>query len=144
MITYTCDKCEKKSCYIDFILKEVLNIVDNPYELLLYKYPYVNGIVHLLDPKQYSSISKDMNDIIILEEGIEVILTDRNQCQIYLTIEDLKYVPLYALRNTRVSINTKNKKDIKVITFNAYNASILITNFTENLIKFEDGVAYRC
>jgi hypothetical protein len=126
----------------DFILQEVPNLVDNPYELLLSEYPDIEGIIHTLDHKQYSSVSKDMNDVIILEEDIEVILTDRNENRICLTVSDLKYVPLYALRNTRVSIICNKDKNIKVITFNYEISSKIVTNFTQDSVKFENGVAY--
>jgi hypothetical protein len=127
----------------DFTLQEVPNPVDNPYDLLLSQCPDANGVIHPLDHKQYSSVSKDMNDVIILEEGIEVILTDRNENHIRLTVSDLEYVPLYALRNTRVSINKNTKNDIKVITFNYEISSRLVTNFTQDSIKFENGLAHR-
>jgi hypothetical protein len=131
-----------------FILEEIPNIVDNPYELLLSQYPDTDGIIHILDEKQYLSVSKDMNDIIILEEGVEVNLIDRNENCICLSGVDLKYLPLYALHNTRVNIifpnnDNNDKKDIKVITFNYDTSSKLISNFIQNSIKFENGVAIR-
>jgi hypothetical protein len=127
----------------DFILQEVPNLVDNPYELLLSEYPDTEGIIHILDHKQYSSVSKDMNDVIILEEDVEVILTDRNENRICLTVSDLNYVPLYALRNMRVSIICNEDKNIKVITFNYEISSKIVTNFTQDSVKFENGVAHR-
>lgn len=144
LVKYEKGPCPRSFIMEDFILQEVQNPVDNPFELLLSQYKNVEGIVHPLDHKQYLSVSKDLNDVIILEEGVQVILTDRNENRIYLSISDLKYVPLYALRNTRVSVvcNEDNKDiTVKVITFNYEISSKLVTNFTQDSVNFKNGIA---
>ena len=67
-------------------------------------HPIVINNIHL-------NILNHLNDIIILNEFVSVIIRNRNGSTLKLTVNDVKYLPIYLLRNAIVEINKNDEND---------------------------------